>query len=186
MDEDEAQPARGRRTRVERVVEQVEGVLTGGFLVAVVLLVVTQVVTRYFLQRPPVWTEEMARYALVWLTFLGAAYLAGRRRHITVAVLDRVIGPRRLPWVVVAADLLTAAMCLVVVFSSAGFLERVSRQTTAAGGLPKSYVYGAVAVGFALVALHCLTLAARDVRALVTGHEPAPVDRTGTADGVTP
>ena len=45
----------------------------GWLLLVSVLLNVTQVFTRYVINDPLFWTEEMIRYATVWLTFAGAA-----------------------------------------------------------------------------------------------------------------
>lgn len=42
-------------------------------LVAMVLLIALQVVARYGFAAPPSWTEEAARYAMVWVGLMGAA-----------------------------------------------------------------------------------------------------------------
>ena len=61
--------------RLRSLVEIVGGVL----LAAVVVVVLLEVVTRYLLQISISSPEEIARYLLVWLTFIGAAGAAGRR-----------------------------------------------------------------------------------------------------------
>lgn len=51
-------------------------VAVGGAMAAVVLMVATalwQVVARYVLDQPPPWTEELARYSMVWVGLLGAS-----------------------------------------------------------------------------------------------------------------
>jgi len=40
--------------------------LATGFFAALLILVIFQVVTRYILHNAPVWTEELARYCMVW------------------------------------------------------------------------------------------------------------------------
>ncbi|MEQ3554778.1 TRAP transporter small permease [Pseudonocardia nematodicida] len=165
-------PTRPARRRWDERLMTVEAWVATAFLVALVVLVGTQVVTRYVLARPPVWTEETARYTLIWLTFVGAAHLAGRRRHLTVATFDRFLPPRVLAWTIAVADLVIAGLAGLLVYASIDYLERVSRQTTAAGGLPMSWVYGALTVGLALVALHCVVGAVRDLRVLLTGGIP--------------
>ncbi len=52
---------------------------TMGFIVVLVGLVILQVVARYVFSSPPPWTEEMARYAMIWAGLLGATLSFKRR-----------------------------------------------------------------------------------------------------------
>ncbi len=54
-------------------------VATMGFIVVLVGLVILQVVARYVFSSPPPWTEEMARYAMIWAGLLGATLSFKRR-----------------------------------------------------------------------------------------------------------
>jgi len=49
-----------------------------------VLDVLWQVFSRYILGRSSSFTEEFARFALIWLAILGAAYLNGQRSHLSI------------------------------------------------------------------------------------------------------
>lgn len=52
-----------------------------------VLDVLWQVFSRYLLNTSFSWTEEFARFALIWLAILGAAYLNGKREHLSMDFL---------------------------------------------------------------------------------------------------
>ena len=52
-----------------------------------VLDVLFQVFSRYVLGTSFTWTEEFARFSLIWLTILGAAYLNGKREHLSMDFL---------------------------------------------------------------------------------------------------
>lgn len=52
-----------------------------------VLDVLFQVFSRYILGTSFTWTEEFARFALIWMTILGAAYLNGKREHLSMDFL---------------------------------------------------------------------------------------------------
>ena len=54
-----------------------------------VIDVLSQVFGRYVLNRSFSFTEEFARFALIWLSILGAAYLSGQRQHLTMDFLIR-------------------------------------------------------------------------------------------------
>lgn len=49
------------------------------FLVAMLGLVTLQIVARYGFSSPPQWTEEAARYAMIWMGLLGASVAFYRR-----------------------------------------------------------------------------------------------------------
>lgn len=49
-----------------------------------VLDVLFQVFSRYVLGSSFTWTEEFARFSLIWMTILGAAYLNAKREHLSM------------------------------------------------------------------------------------------------------
>src|SRR6185312_8065734 len=54
---------------------------------AMAAIVFLQFFTRYVLNDSLAWTEEIARYALIWITFIGAAVVVRKNSHIAVEVL---------------------------------------------------------------------------------------------------
>lgn len=60
------------------------------FLMALLVLnVVWQVFSRYILNMPSTFTDELARFLLIWVSLLGLAYLSGQNRHIAIDVLSQ-------------------------------------------------------------------------------------------------
>jgi len=64
---------------LSRGIDRLAGAATMVFLVALVGAVMVQVVARYLLNSPPPWTEEMARYAMIWAGLMGATLSFKRR-----------------------------------------------------------------------------------------------------------
>ncbi|MCL7765343.1 TRAP transporter small permease [Polaribacter sp. Z014] len=62
-----------------------------GLLVIDVLL---QVFSRYILNTSFTFTEELARFSLIWLSILGAAYLGGKREHLSMDFLFQKFSPK--------------------------------------------------------------------------------------------
>jgi len=57
--------------------------------------VIIQVFTRYVMNDPAVFTEEVSRYSMIWLSLLGAAYAAGRIEHMAYTMLpDQLSGSK--------------------------------------------------------------------------------------------
>ena len=49
-----------------------------------VINVLWQVFSRYFLGAPSSFTDELARYLMIWIGILGAAYVSGRNKHVAI------------------------------------------------------------------------------------------------------
>lgn len=56
-------------------------------MVVNVLNVLWQVFTRFILKNPSSFTEELARYLLIWVGLLGASYAAGQKMHLAIDVI---------------------------------------------------------------------------------------------------
>lgn len=59
--------------RISDIVDQLLRLLAMVCLAVMVLTIALQVVARYGFAAPPAWTEELARYAMVWVGLLGAS-----------------------------------------------------------------------------------------------------------------
>jgi TRAP-type C4-dicarboxylate transport system permease small subunit len=57
-------------------------------MAAMTINVLWQVFSRFILQSPSSFTEELARYMLVWLGILGASYVAGQKMHLAIDLLS--------------------------------------------------------------------------------------------------
>ena len=125
-------------------------------MAAMVLAVLWQVATRYFLRDPSSLTEELARFGLMWLGLLGASYGFGQRAHLAVELLPR----NRILELVVAACVAAFAIFVLVI----GGLRLVNAtlalgQTSPALHLERGYVYLALPLSGALVLFYTIEAA---------------------------
>jgi TRAP-type C4-dicarboxylate transport system permease small subunit len=65
-----------------------------GLLLTILGTMGAQVVARYVFHAPISWSEEWARFALIWLAFLSAAFVMAEGRHIAVDVVSARLSPR--------------------------------------------------------------------------------------------
>jgi TRAP-type transport system small permease protein len=113
--------------------------------------VVLQVVSRYVFNRPTSWSEELARYLFVWITFLGAAVVIRKRRHVDVTVLTDRLPAGAAKVVYLVSDVAVLFMLGALTWAGAGLAIMAHRQLSAAMDLPMSLAYSAMPVGTGLM-----------------------------------
>ena len=120
-----------------------------------------QVYTRYVLADSAGWTEEIARYFLVAVVFIGASMSVRKNNHIQVDYFYRLI-PKRPARVL--STLVDAARCLFLGYSvwlAWLLIQRIGGQQMAVIDLPVGWVFGAILFGFTLMFLRSLQVAWR-------------------------
>ncbi|GAA3756547.1 TRAP transporter small permease [Salinactinospora qingdaonensis] len=145
------------RPAVVRWLETAELTAGAALLTVIFALMLTQALQRHLPVAGWVWTGELARLGLVWLTFSLAGYLLGRDAHITLKLID--FAPqawiRRTVWIV--ANLVVAAVCLAFTAEAVELVFGGSPQSTPALGIPMTWVYVIPMVGLALAVLRAAT-----------------------------
>ncbi|PSR12795.1 MAG: TRAP transporter small permease [Bacteroidetes bacterium] len=119
-----------------------------------VLDVLWQVFGRYVLQQSFSFTEEFARFALIWLAILGAAYLNGQREHLSMDFLLRKLSPARLKKRLQIIEVLMGLFALVVMVIGGGnlvFTTLYLGQISPAMHLSLGYVYAIVPISGVLI-----------------------------------
>jgi TRAP-type transport system small permease protein len=115
------------------------------------LVVFYQVFTRYVLNDAAGWTEEIARYLLIAVTFLGGAMAVRRGTHIQVDFLYRFI-PRATGRVMSTfVDAVRIGFFGYAVWLTWLLIDRIGTQRMAVVELPIGLVFGAMLIGFALM-----------------------------------
>ena len=142
-----------------RSLDRVLVVLLVALFAALVLMVVWQVLSRYALNSPSAFTEEAARYLMIWVSLLGASYVFRMRLHIGLDLLTRKLtgGNKRI--VEVAA--LTAAMLFALLILLVGGARLVELtwsldQVSAVLGIRMALVYLAVPLSGGFILLYTL------------------------------
>lgn len=142
--------------RLVRLVERVLDKVLIALFLTMVVAIVWQVVARYVFSAPTIWSEELARFLMVWVAMLGSAYVLEHGDHIAVTVfVDIMPEPvqRVLEWV---RDLIVIAMAGGLAYYGYGFAVSGGRRVSTGLGLPMSYAYAAIPIGAVLIAFFLL------------------------------
>jgi len=114
-------------------------------IMAVMVINVTwQVFSRYVIQSPSSFTDELSRYLLVWLGMLGAAYVAGQGNHLAIDILPTKLtgeSKRRLLMVINVVIILFVIPVMIMGGSNLVYITYILEQKSATLQLPLAYVY---------------------------------------------
>jgi TRAP-type C4-dicarboxylate transport system permease small subunit len=124
-------------------------------LMGVVLAI--QVFMRYVLNSPLIWSEELARYLFVWLTFMGAGYGVKHNIHIKMEYFYNHMHPILQKMVKVLTNCLSIACYTFIIYYGVNFTTSQRGITSSAMGIDMSLVFAALPIGCALLVLNLIT-----------------------------
>lgn len=119
----------------------IEEIVVGFILALMVVTVSVGIFARYFFNKPLVFSDELARYSNIWLTFLGAALVLKKGEHIVIDFVVNMLGPRVKKWVRVINTAIVV-LTILVLFVNGIWLTKMSHlMVTPAFRIPYSYIY---------------------------------------------
>jgi len=130
------------------------------------VVVFVQFFTRYVLNDALGWTEEIARYLLIAVGFVGSVMAVRRDSHIRVEVLDRWLPAGAARRLRVAVDLICVAFFAWGTVLAWQVFELTRRQQMISIDLSKGWIYGPVVAAFAAMTVRGAVLLVRHRRGL--------------------
>jgi TRAP-type C4-dicarboxylate transport system permease small subunit len=126
-------------------------------------IVFLQFFTRYVLNNSLGWTEEIARYLLILVTFVGSVTAMRKGSHIAVEALLVYLPREARHWTLVAVDGLVALFCGAMAWY-AYQLGALAPGYMVSIDIPKSYLYWAVSAALVGVTVHAISRFLRRLR----------------------
>lgn len=145
--------------KVKKTIDQGLAGLLIFILALLVLNVLWQVASRYLLRSPSSFTDELARYLLIWVGILGAAYATGQRLHLGIDIVSARVSPKNRIRLAQIVDIMVAVFAVFVMIIGGIRLVYITlkmQQTSAALRLPLGYLYLVVPVSGLLILFYAL------------------------------
>lgn len=142
--------------KLERALEAVIVVIVG----IMVLNIAAGVFFRYVLRNSLYWTEELGRYLMVWVGYLGAVLAMREDGHVGITSVVNALPPMGKKIVTTIARLIVLGFLVVIMVTSFGHLKTLNIQTSSAMEIPMIYPYLSVTVGTFLMAVETIFLLA--------------------------
>ncbi len=153
-----------------KVINKVLGAVIAALVAIMVLSCCWQVVTRFILNDPSQWTEEFLRYALIWMTMLGAPYAYGKDQHLSIRVLTDKFQPKNQLVTKIVVEIIVLILS-VSVFIIGGIMVTANSagQISAALQLPMQIYYVCIPISGCLMVLYCVERLIRWIKELKEG-----------------
>jgi TRAP-type C4-dicarboxylate transport system permease small subunit len=132
--------------------------------ISMAAIVTLEVFCRYLLNHSLFWAEELARYILVWLTFLGATAAYRRKAHPGIEILSSKMGPRLHRANTIFVHCISLSLFLVMIYYGINFSYFVRLQITPALSLPKWIIFAIIPVSGLVFVCHCLLFLLQDLQ----------------------
>lgn len=168
--------------RINTVLLKVETVLLVISIVALVASIFIEVICRYVLFISTAWSEELARYLFVWLTYIGSAYALNEGQHVEIDIAPQVVGKltffrnkkevNRFFEYTSAIGSVLFLIVFCVIFNSFILFVMKGTMTSPTMHIPMAYVYMPVLAGSMLAIYHGVYLIICNLF-----HVPLPKDR---------
>lgn len=142
-----------------RAIDGLDAVLRhiGVILMVLVLGVATlQVLIRYVLGIPMVWTEELARNLLVWMAFLLMGPALKQGLHYSVDYLSMRLAATSRLWLYRLGDVIILGFAIAMAVVGSSFTARTADARTAALEISTGWISAALPVGAAILALYAI------------------------------
>jgi TRAP-type C4-dicarboxylate transport system permease small subunit len=160
-----------------RVVTAIEIAIGAAALLLIFFLVLMQALQRYLPLEGWPWTGELARFCLVWLTFVVAGVLVSSDSHIAIETIDAVRSPLVRRIVRVISCLVVAAVSFGLTVEAWSLTQEQDIVKSPAMRMPMSWLYGISLIGFVSATIRASIAA---VTYAVVGEPERPEDVEAT------
>lgn len=130
--------------KVRNLIDRYLGYALAAIMGVMAINVLWQVFSRFVLGSPSSFTDELARYLMIWIGVLGAAYVAGKRMHVAIDIIPSKLSPgkqKRLKIIVNCIIILFSLFALVVGGFRLVYITYVLDQHSPALQIPLAVVY---------------------------------------------
>lgn len=155
--------------RIERGLDVIIQPVVFAGMAALIGVITLQIVSRVLFTAVG-WTEEVARFLLVWITFLAGTLAFQRGRHIAVTFMVDALPVRLRQLAQLTALLIVLAFMVTLIFIGYRYMQVQSFQKSASLRLSMTYVYAVIPISAAIMAWYALV----DILELLINGEPTP------------
>ena len=159
------------KTILKKLNQHGERYLTLPLYTMVVITIFMEVFRRFFLSYSSIWSEEIAIYAFIYISWIVAAAAIKERAHIRIDVVLPLLSNKWKTIVFIFGDFITLILaCIALYWSMEPVLNSIHFGSVTHGlRISQAWFLAAVPLGFALIVLRLLQSMKRDISDLKAG-----------------
>ena len=166
MVSNEGQHGSGQRNAFIVFLERIEDNLLAIILMAITVLVLAQVYFRFFTEGSLTWSEELSRFLMIWMTFLGASVALRRNEHIQI---DNLIKAKRISdatrkGILIIRAILMIAFLVSMFYGTLTLMQITGFQKSPSMRLTMTYVYAVIPISSLLMVIYAFIELVKNLR----------------------
>ena len=154
--------------KIRDILDKILKALAGISFIAMVLLTCWQVFTRYVLQDPSTWSEELVSYLFAWMSLLGASLVTSERGHMNIPIVVEKMKPAGQKALKVLGELVAFLFsAIILVYGGYEITTLAMGQMTSSLGVPIGVFY----IVMPLCGILNMIYTAINIRDIIKGEE---------------
>ena len=127
-------------------------------MILMIILVTWQVITRYFLNKPSIVSEQLAQYLFVWLIMYVSAYVFGKREHMQITFI-RDLASQKVKTIIEIIQEIMITIFVIGVMIYGGYFSSLKQITQIDAALPISIgvIYSAIPISGLFTIFYCIS-----------------------------
>ncbi len=153
------------KQHIKKFFSNFEVIISSAFLITTTVLVMLNVILRYFFNRGINWSEEVATGCFVWSVFLGAAAGYKIQMHVGVDMLVNMCPPTMKKIITIIVDCILLLINGYITYIAVIYVSLSYKKPTPVLNISTAYISSSILVSFALMSLYSIGFLIRDIKA---------------------
>lgn len=167
--------------QLRNILTTILNVLAGVSFLAMVILTCWQVLTRYVLQNPSSWSEELVSYLFAWMALLGASLITSERGHMNIPiVVERMPGSMKVGFSILSEIVAFIFSAVILLYGGVQITSLAMGQMTSSLGVAIGVFYVVLPLcgilNMVFTAMNIYDVLKGNIPVLPTSEENAPAD----------
>lgn len=133
---------------IMKTIEKINGVISKVLTAIIIILFIWMIVAfsiqvfgRYIFSTGFPWTEELTRYGMIWMVFLGAAWIIFNGEHVKITILEDVLKGRTKKTIMIVQTIMGLLFVAAIFYFSIGQLSLAAKGRSANTGISNAMQY---------------------------------------------